>query len=85
MRRSHPDGPVLALLPANDNGAPIVADLPTPLARRGTRLCGTAIALPPGALDELRNLNAHRIRYAEALQRLAADREAFRELLAEFR
>ena len=85
MRRSHPPGPLLAMSAANDNAAPIIRDLPTPLARRGTSACGTAIAVAPGVLEELRNLNAHRVRYAEALAGLVVTRTRLEETLAEFR
>ena len=83
MRRSHPSGPFVALVAANENGP--VIELPTPLARRGTRLCGTVIAMPPSAVEELRNLHAHRRRNAEALMRLVDGRGALKDMLEAFR
>ncbi|ORE95791.1 hypothetical protein [Acuticoccus yangtzensis] len=85
MRRTHPPSPFQALCASNDNGATASSRDLTPLARRGTRLCGTAVEVPPGALDEIRTLIAHRARYAEALRSLADGRDALTETLAEFR
>ncbi len=85
MRRFHPPGPILAMRAANDNGTGLSLELPTPLARRGTQLCGTALDLPAAALEELRQLHAHRVRYAEALCRLVETRDRLKETLAELR
>lgn len=83
MGRSHTPNPFLAMSPANDNGPPPAIDLPTPLARRGTHLCGTVIALPPSAIEEIRALNTHRATYAAALRHLA-ESPAMRAMLTQF-
>lgn len=83
MGRSHTRHPFLAMSPANDNGSPPVIELPTPFARRGTHLCGTVIALPPSAMEEICALHAHRTNYAAALRQLA-ENQALRVMLAEF-